>query len=89
MLPLAVPLTGFLKYRMRTYRWVSLLVWLYFTEGVVRATSEHGIGAWLAALQVLLCVLLFTACAWHVRWRLKRGHEADAARGAAEPSAGT
>lgn len=74
VLPLAIPLAGFLKYRMRTYRWVSLLVWLYFTEGVVRATSERGTSAWLAALQVLLCVVLFTACAWHVRWRLKRGH---------------
>lgn len=78
VLPLAVPLAGFLKYRMRTYRWVSLLVWLYFTEGVVRATSDSGISALLATLQVLLCVVLFTACAWHVRWRLKRGHAAEA-----------
>lgn len=83
VLPLALPLAGFLKYRMRTYRWVSLLVWLYFTEGVVRATSERGLGAGLAALQVLLCVVLFTACAWHVRWRLKRGHAATA-EGAAD-----
>lgn len=84
VLPLAIPLAGFLKYRMRTYRWVSLLVWLYFTEGVVRATSERGTSAWLAALQVLLCVVLFTACAWHVRWRLKRGHAADAEAAAAD-----
>ena len=35
--PLALPLAGLLKRRMYTYRWVSLLVWLYFTEGVVRA----------------------------------------------------
>ncbi|MEF7616107.1 DUF2069 domain-containing protein [Aquincola sp. MAHUQ-54] len=79
VLPLAVPLAGFLKYRMRTYRWVSLLVWLYFTEGVVRATSERGLSAGLAALQVLLCVVLFAACAWHVRWRLRRGRELGAA----------
>ncbi|WP_348752531.1 DUF2069 domain-containing protein [uncultured Aquincola sp.] len=90
VLPLAVPLTGFLKYRMRTYRWVSLLVWLYFTEGVVRATSESGISAVLATLQVLLCVVLFTACAWHVRWRLKRGHAAAQAEAGADqpPAAG-
>lgn len=79
VLPLTVPLVGFLKYRMRTYRWVSLLVWLYFTEGVVRATSERGTGAVLAAVQVLLCVLLFAACAWHVRWRLARGRQAAGA----------
>lgn len=76
VLPLTVPLVGFLKYRMRTYRWVSLLVWLYFTEGVVRATSERGTGAVLAAVQVLLCVVLFAACAWHVRWRLARARQA-------------
>ncbi len=28
---------------------LSLLVWLYFTEGVVRATSEPPPGAWLAS----------------------------------------
>jgi len=71
VLPLALPLAGLMKNRMYTYRWVSLLVWLYFTEGVVRATSEHGLSRGLAALETLLCVLLFAACAAHVRWRLK------------------
>ena len=80
VLPLFLPLPGLLRHRMYTYRWVSLLVWLYFTEGVVRATSEHGIGAWLASIEVLLCLLLFAACATHVRWRL---HAAKAAKAAA------
>jgi uncharacterized membrane protein len=71
VLPLAVPLAGLLKRRMYTYRWVSLFVWLYFTEGVVRATSEGGLGAGLALAQVVLCVLLFAACTMHVRWRLR------------------
>jgi hypothetical protein len=34
---------------MYTYRWVSLLVWLYFTEGVVRAWSDRAPGNYLAA----------------------------------------
>jgi uncharacterized membrane protein len=55
-----------------TYRWVSLLVWLYFTEGVVRATSEESLGMRLALIETALCLLLFAACAAHVRWRLKR-----------------
>ena len=33
---------------------MSLLVWLYVAEGAVRATSERGLGAWLAALEVAL-----------------------------------
>ena len=71
VLPLALPLAGLLKYRMYTYRWVSLLVWLYFTEGVVRATSERGVVVVLALIEVVLCVLLFAACVLHVRWRLR------------------
>ena len=71
VLPLALPLAGILKRRMYTYRWVSLLVWLYFTEGVVRATSDRAPSAWFAAAEVALCLVLFTACALHVRWRLK------------------
>ncbi|MGY4829529.1 DUF2069 domain-containing protein [Sphaerotilaceae bacterium SBD11-9] len=71
-LPLTLPLAGLLKNRMYTYRWVSLLVWLYFTEGVVRATSDRGPSVPLAALEVLLCLVLFAACALHVRWRLRQ-----------------
>ena len=72
VLPLAVPLVGLLKNRMYTYRWVSLMIWLYFIEGVVRASGDRGISAWLAGVEVLLCVMLFAACAVHVRWRLYR-----------------
>jgi len=69
-LPLCVPLAGLLKNRLYTYRWVSLLVWLYFIEGVVRAWSDKAPGNALALLEILLCLLLFTACVWHVRTRL-------------------
>ena len=71
VLPLVFPLPGLWRHRMYTYRWLSLLVWLYFTEGVVRATSERGTGALLASIEVVLCLLLFAACAVHVRWRLR------------------
>jgi len=78
VLPLALPLAGLLKNRMYTYRWVSLLVWLYFTEGAVRATSDRGAGVPLAALELLLCLTLFCACALHVRWRLQHAPVRDA-----------
>lgn len=70
-LPLCLPLPGLLKRRMYTYRWTSLLVWLYFTEGVVRATSGSGSEVPLAALEVVLTLVLFAACALHVRLRLR------------------
>ena len=77
VLPLTIPLAGLLKRRMYTYRWVSLLVWIYFAEGVVRATSEPPPSAWLALIEVFLCLLLFIACAVHVRWRLKNAAAAE------------
>ena len=78
VLPLLLPLAGLWRNRMYTYRWVSLMVWLYFTEGVVRATSDRGAGVPLAIVELLLCVLLFAACAAHVRWRLRAAKEATA-----------
>ena len=66
VLPLCVPVTGILKRRMYTYRWVSLLVWPYFLEGVVRANE-----GWPAALEIALSLLLFAACGMHVRTRLR------------------
>jgi uncharacterized membrane protein len=70
---------------MYTYRWVSLMVWLYFTEGVVRAWSDtNGVGQVLALIQVLLCLALFTACAWHVRLRLRHAAQARSLEGATQ-----
>lgn len=71
VLPLCFPLAGLMRYRMYTYRWVSLLVWLYFTEGVVRASVERGAGRSLALAETILCLVLFAACVMHVRGRLK------------------
>ena len=72
VLPLVLPLAGVMKNRMYTYRWLSLLVWLYFTEGAVRAWSDKPPSNYLAMIEVFLCLVLFTACALHVRVRLKK-----------------
>lgn len=79
-LPLCIPLAGLLKHRMYTYRWVSLVVWLYFTEGVVRAWSDAAPSRYLALIEIALCVLLFVACALHVRWRQKAAKALAAAQ---------
>jgi uncharacterized membrane protein len=76
VLPLCIPLAGLLKNRMYTYRWVSLLVWLYFTEGVVRAWSDRAPSSYYAMVEVVLCIGLFVACAVHVRWRLRHAKAA-------------
>ena len=72
VLPLAFALGGLLKQRLYTYRWVSLLVWVYVTEGLVRATSQRGAAVPLALAEVVLSGLLFAACVLHVRSRLRK-----------------
>ncbi len=70
VLPLVLALPGLWNWRLYTYRWLSLVLWLYVAEGAVRAASDRGLGAPLAMLEVALCLVLFAACAAHVRWRL-------------------
>jgi len=77
VLPLCFPLTGLLKNRMYTYRWLSLLIWLYFIEGVVRAWGDAAPSNYFAFTEVVLCVVLFVACALHVRLRLQYAKEND------------
>jgi uncharacterized membrane protein len=72
VLPLCLPLAGLLRHRMYTYRWVSLLVWIYFIEGVVRAYGDRGLSAQLAMAEVALCLMLFAACVLHIRLRLPK-----------------
>lgn len=72
VVPLFIPLAGLLRNRLYTYRWVTLFVWPYFIEGVVRAASDRGPGATLAFVEVALTLVLFGACVVHVRWRLGR-----------------
>ena len=76
--PLLLCVGGLMRHRMYTFRWLSLLVWLYFALAVVRATTESGIARTLAASEIALCLVLFTASTVHIRWRLR-----NAARSAA------
>ena len=73
VLPLFLPLPGLLRLRLYTYRWVSLGVWLYAAEGAMRAGSERGVSATLALIEVVLALVLFTACCLHIRARLRAG----------------
>jgi uncharacterized membrane protein len=85
VLPLCLPIAGLLKNKMYTYRWVSLVVWLYFIEGVVRAWGDRAPGNYLALLEVLLCLCLFGACLLHIRTRQRSA----AAAANATPAAAT
>ncbi|MET0383893.1 MAG: DUF2069 domain-containing protein [Burkholderiaceae bacterium] len=69
VVPLLLALPGLLKYRMITYRRLSLAVWLYAAEGALRVGDPWPVGP-LAAAELALSIVLFAACATQVRWRL-------------------
>ena len=71
VLPLCLGVAGLLKHRLYTYRWLTLLIWLYFTEGVVRVTGDAGLSQILAGIEVVLSVVPFTACSVYIRLRLR------------------
>jgi len=66
-LPLLAPLFGILGGKRYTYRWSTLLIWLYFTEGVVRAWSEAGLAGTLGLIELALSLVFFAAAALYAR----------------------
>ncbi len=74
VLPLTLGVAGLLKHRLYTYRWTSLLVWLYVAEGLLRITSESGRVVPLSAVELALGLGLFAACGAYVRLRLASAH---------------
>jgi uncharacterized membrane protein len=86
VLPLVFCVAGLARHRMYTFRWLSLLLWLYFMEGVVRATSESGISAALAMAEVVLSLSLFAVAGVYIRWRLRNGRKLAADQPAANPA---
>ena len=59
--PLLLALPGVWRHRLYTLQWASMLILLYFAEGVVRGWSDHGLSARLGWLQAALAVFFF-AC---------------------------
>lgn len=61
VLPLLLPLRGVLKRDVYTMQWSSMLILVYFAEGIVRATSDRGWSATLGWVEVgLVCVFFFS-----------------------------
>ena len=60
VVPLLFPLRGVLKRNLYTMQWASMLILIYFTEGIVRATSDIGLSATLGWIEVaLVCAFFF------------------------------
>lgn len=76
VLPLLWLLVGVARGRLYSFRVLSLLVWPYFAEGMVRSTSGGGPSVPLAAAQAALSLLLFAACVLHIRARQRGAAQA-------------
>ncbi|MFZ6849408.1 DUF2069 domain-containing protein [Undibacterium sp. RuRC25W] len=67
-LPLFLPLRGVLRKDNYTMQWTSMLIWIYFTEGSVRAYSDTvSISVLCAWLEILLSLTYFAAILVYLR----------------------
>jgi uncharacterized membrane protein len=64
--PLLLPLFGVLKRRVYTFQWASMLILLYFAEGIVRGMTDSGLSARLGALEALLAMSFFLCSVGYV-----------------------
>ena len=67
VLPLLLPLRGILKRNLYTMQWSSMLILLYFMEGIVRATSDTGLSALLGWIEVALSSVFFLCAILYLR----------------------
>lgn len=72
VLPLLLPLRGVLKGNLYTLQWSSMLVLLYFMEGVTRAWSDpNSVSVMMAYIEIVLS-LIFYVCAMFYLWPSKK-----------------
>jgi len=87
-LPLLSALPGVWRRRLYTLQWASMLILLYFAEGVVRGWSDHGLSARLGWLQAVLALIFFASTLAYVG-PFKRAAKRLAKQAAAEAANGT
>lgn len=66
-LPLFAAVPALARGRLKAYQWWSLLLMIYLTEGLVRATSDTGLSARLAAVETALAVTAFVGVLAYTR----------------------
>ena len=75
-LPLLLPLRGVLTRNRYTMQWSSMLILLFFTEGIVRATSDRAPSSTLAWVEVALTLGFFTSTILYLRPYKRRARAA-------------
>jgi uncharacterized membrane protein len=79
-LPLLLPLRGVLKGQLYTLQWASMLILLYFMEGVVRAWSDPSpLSATMAGLEIVFSLIFYLCAICYLR-PAKQAAKRNAAR---------
>ena len=84
----ALPLRGVLRGNLYTYQWASMLILLYFMEGVVRATTDPAPSSYVAWAEVALTTVFFWCAILYVRPAKRAAQAARKAAKAADKQAG-
>ncbi len=67
VIPLLIPLHGVWKRNLYTMQWASMLILLFFAEGIVRGMSDTGLSAILGWIEVGLVLVFFTCTICYLR----------------------
>lgn len=67
VLPLLLPLFGILRGKRYTFQWSSMLILLYFTEGVVRAWSDKPPSSLLAGIEIVFSCMFYFAAIFYAK----------------------
>lgn len=67
VIPLLIPLRGIWKRNLYTMQWSSMLILLYFAEGIVRGMSDSGFSAVLGWLETVLVISFFICVVLYLR----------------------
>ncbi len=67
-IPLMFPLFGILRGKRYTYQWSSMMIWIYFSEGVVRGFADVGLSAILAQVEILLSLIFFLSAIFYAKY---------------------
>ena len=76
VIPLALLVPGLWQSKMRHLQWLSLLIWIYFGEALVRIASPQASEAWLSAGWLLLSLISAVSI-----WRGARAYRRQMASG--------
>lgn len=68
VVPLLIPLRGVIKRDVYTLQWSSMMILIYFAEGIVRATSDRvHLSAVLGAVEVALVTIYFFSAIYYLK----------------------